>query len=360
MTNAEIFQLVCQILLLDEQPGLAENIEQKLSSNDLNIRKLILLSSNHLILSTVCRQLKEANLFVHFSNEFTEHLNDIYHLNTQRNLDILKQIDEINSHLEKENIEPVYLKGTANLMDGLYKSIGDRLIGDIDFLVKENDYLKTASLLTELGYKSKMKNYFAEKDVKHFPALIREDTTACVEIHRLPVNPEYSKRFNSEMIFTSKLPIKSKTNCYVPDNRHKLIHTFIHSQLINQGYNNRLLPLRDIYDFHLILSRVKKIDFFNDIEEHKKAKIFLNNVNYFLNGSSEKKYDKFDPGFRFFNQHNWLINHPNFQKRFYTYVKIKFLIFKKLPSLFLSKSLFMSLINRIFSFSWWKYHFTGG
>ncbi|HAQ21344.1 MAG TPA: hypothetical protein DCR40_19255 [Prolixibacteraceae bacterium] len=62
-------------------------------------------------------------------------------------------MDDITAILNKENIQPVFLKGTANLLDGLYSDVGERMIGDIDFLVKEEDYLKAAELLKSVDKK---------------------------------------------------------------------------------------------------------------------------------------------------------------------------------------------------------------
>jgi len=42
---------------------------------------------------------------------------------------------EMNATLNAAGISPIYLKGTGNLIDGFYEDIGERIIGDIDFLV---------------------------------------------------------------------------------------------------------------------------------------------------------------------------------------------------------------------------------
>jgi len=42
---------------------------------------------------------------------------------------------EMNAKLNAAGISPIYLKGTGNLIDGFYEDIGERIIGDIDFLV---------------------------------------------------------------------------------------------------------------------------------------------------------------------------------------------------------------------------------
>jgi len=47
---------------------------------------------------------------------------------------------------------PIYLKGTGNLIDGIYSDIGERIIGDIDFLVPEKDFRTTAELFKKEGY----------------------------------------------------------------------------------------------------------------------------------------------------------------------------------------------------------------
>ena len=69
----------------------------------------------------------------------------IYGLNRERNIQILQRIDDITAELNKKNIQPVFLKGTANLLDGLYSDLGERMIGDIDFLVKEQLKFQTPS-----------------------------------------------------------------------------------------------------------------------------------------------------------------------------------------------------------------------
>jgi len=73
-----------------------------------------------------------------------QHLKEIYTLNRTRNEQILLQVKEMNATLNAANISPIYLKGTGNLIDGIYGDIGERIIGDIDFLVAEKDFLTTA------------------------------------------------------------------------------------------------------------------------------------------------------------------------------------------------------------------------
>jgi len=64
-----------------------------------------------------------------------QHLEDIYTLNRTCNEQILLQVKEINATLNASGISPIYMKGTGNLIDGIYDDIGERIIGDIDFIL---------------------------------------------------------------------------------------------------------------------------------------------------------------------------------------------------------------------------------
>ena len=148
MKTFELFYLAGKVLALDEHPEFKEEIIHTFHNNNI-VERFILLCSNQLILPLQYLKFKQHDLLSLFSKEVIEHLAYIYELNVERNKQILKQIDEINFELQKEKIEPIYLKGTGNLLDGLYSDFGERMIGDIDVLVKEIDFLKTAEIVKD-------------------------------------------------------------------------------------------------------------------------------------------------------------------------------------------------------------------
>ena len=229
-------------------------------------------------------------------------------------------------------------------MDNLYSDIGDRMIGDIDFLVKERDYFKTAELILKLGYKNDKADYYDLKELKHYPRLYREDVPADIEIHRIPVDIQYSKMFNSNLIFENKIKIADKTNYLVSSDTHKLIHTFIHSQLGNNGYRFRIIPLRDLYDFHLLSKRIDWQAVLKEVEEKNKAQVFYDNVSYLLNESSDIKNRKSK---RFANQHHWFLNHPGIHKYYINIIKLYILITQRLLKAFINKSAFRNIYVRV-------------
>ena len=78
-----------------------------------------------------------------------EHITDI---NRERNKQIISQAKELNNFLLANNITPIFLKGTGNLLTGIYDDIAERMLGDIDFIFSKEDYPKAITILREFGY----------------------------------------------------------------------------------------------------------------------------------------------------------------------------------------------------------------
>ena len=95
---------------------------------------------------------RKQDLLDYLPEVLANHLKEIYELNHTRNGQILLQMKEMNTTLNKAGISPIYLKGTGNLIDGIYDDIGERIIGDIDFLVPEKDFLTAAELFKNEEY----------------------------------------------------------------------------------------------------------------------------------------------------------------------------------------------------------------
>ena len=362
-SNSDLFQFTCQCLILDKNPELKEGIKKKFISGEVDLDRFVHLCSNHFILPVIYLRLKNAELLEIFPDEYANHLKEIYELNRKRNTEILLQIEEISAKLQKANIKPIYLKGTANLMDGLYDDIGVRMIGDIDFLVQEEDYLKTAEILLNIGYENQFKMYSDVRTFKHYPRLFREDVPADVEIHRVPVNIPFSKQFNAELLFQNKKEIPKINNCFVSSNEHKLIHTFIHSQLSNKGHQRKTAGLRDLYDTQLLLNKVDVESVLPKIEENKKARQLFEYVNYlFIPEQTNVNYKDNLPN-NFAVNHQWFFNHPRWHRTYLTMIDFYELIIIRyiwrIVRAPFQKSSFNYLKARLSDPEWYKMHFNG-
>ena len=130
------------------------------------------------------------------------------------------------------NIRPIFLKGTGNLLAGLYKDIAERMVGDIDFIFSKEDYPKAVIVLTKNGYS------FVEKipydlPFRHYPRLKKEDRIAGIEIHHEIILRKYSKEFNYSFIEKDSQVIKGVA---VLSYSNKLNLSIIADQINDNGF----------------------------------------------------------------------------------------------------------------------------
>lgn len=253
-----VLYFVGQCLSLDDHPTFRETIIAQFSNPDYDWDDFIWICSNHLVLPVIYLKFRAHDLLNELPEVLKKHLEEIYALNRSRNEQILLQMKEITATLNSADISPIFMKGTGNLIDGIYNDIGERIIGDIDFLVPEEDFLTSAELLKKEGY-AICKPTFEPIDqfqLKHYPRLWKADVVADIEIHRLLVNIKYSTHFSAELVQRSERAVIDFPGCYVLADEHKAILSFIHSQLINPGHALGIVTLRDIYDIYCFSRRV--------------------------------------------------------------------------------------------------------
>jgi hypothetical protein len=272
MNNKDLFQLACRCLSLDIHPEFDLDIIKSLADEN-NRQNFVGFCSNQLILPTICLKFRSHNLLKYFPEEFTSFLEEVHQLNLMRNEQILKQLREIMRILNEQKIYPTLLKGAGNLLDNLYSDRGERMMGDIDFLVSEKDYLLSAELMENAGYVKfvETSEYKDVRKMKHYPRLHHPNYVATIEIHRIPVVESCKNWFNPQVIDSEKKTVPSLDGCFVESDKHKIIHNFIHSQISNNGYLYGSVPIRDLYDLFLYSKRFSLTDTIPHIKNKRKA-----------------------------------------------------------------------------------------
>jgi len=255
MTNKELFYFTGKCLMLDEDPLFREEIITLNAAGAIDWLRFSASCSDHLILPVIYLKFQKHGIIDNLPEEFSEHLKYLYELNRERNSRILAQLGSITAILNKNDIYPVFLKGAAHLLDGLYSDIGERIMGDIDFLIPEKDYIRTAKILEDEGYAlHEPFLYFDVAVLKHYPPLAKPGEPAYLEIHRLLTEKELSW-FNARITDQEKKEIKMLQGCHVLSDNHKIAHNFIHGQLHHQGHLTGIVSFRDLYDLYLLSKR---------------------------------------------------------------------------------------------------------
>ena len=64
-------------------------------------------------------------------------MKEIYTINKNRNIHLVKEISQISKILKSHNIKYRYIKGAYQITNHIYDDIGERMIGDIDLLTEK-------------------------------------------------------------------------------------------------------------------------------------------------------------------------------------------------------------------------------
>ena len=129
-----------------------QEIEKQLQSDTIDWDAVVKVSTAHYVFPALYCNLKRADFLHYLPQELVNYMEHITNINRERNKKINAQAKELNSLLLDNNITPIFLKGTGNLLAEIYEDIAERMVGDIDFIFSKEDYPKAITLLREFGY----------------------------------------------------------------------------------------------------------------------------------------------------------------------------------------------------------------
>ena len=227
-----------------------EAIEKQLQSNNIDWDSVVKVSTAHYVFPALYCNLQRANFLHYLPEELVTYMKHITNLNRERNKEIITQAKELNTLLLANNIIPIFLKGTGNLLAGIYDNDAERMVGDIDFIFSKEDYPKAITILREFGYSevSEYKYHFPYD--KHYGRLQKENNIAAVEIHSEILGIEkYRKEFNYSVVKKDSQVINEVR---VLSYANKLNLSIIANQINDYGFEYKTMALRNAYDVFLL------------------------------------------------------------------------------------------------------------
>ncbi len=264
-----------------------DTLGQNLSNTDYDWELLVKVGSGQLILPTIYCHLKRKDLLKFLPEDLQEYLEEITRINRNRNKTILEEVESISSLFSTHEVEHVFLKGTALLVSGYYKDLGERMIGDIDILVNANQLHDAQKLLLNHGYDEVETTFgFDFFEHKHLARLIPKTKLAAVEVHRKLLLKSVKNTLQTEQILDNKQFVSGIPICSDED---LLIHTVLNFQVNDYGYYYNYLGLRNAYDTLIVSERISEPDL-NVLISHKYIRSFFDKMNvYFKIDSYHKK-----------------------------------------------------------------------
>ena len=270
MSYKETLYFIAKCLTISFELKNRQQIEAQLKSNKLDWNSIVQVSTSHYVFPALYCNLKNQNFLKYLPNDLIKYMVYITNLNSQRNLQIIAQAKEINKILLANNITPIFLKGTANLLANLYVNIAERMVGDIDFILSKEDFDKAILVLRSNGYFDVGKYDYHFPAQKHYRRLKKKNNIASIEIHQELLLEKYQKEFNYNFVKKNSQVIN---NLNVLSFDNKLNLSIIAFQINDAGFYYNNISLRNAYDVFLLS---KKTNSGNAINSLKKLKHPLN------------------------------------------------------------------------------------
>ena len=290
VSNSNMFQDIASIL--DPEYNV-DVLASRLAGTDFNWDFLVKMGSSHLILPTIYCKLKEKGLLQHLPEDLVLYLEEITSLNRNRNLTIIEEVKTISSLFNAHQIEHVFLKGAALLVSDYYNDVGERMVGDIDVLVRPEQLFKAQNLMIDQGYKGVETTFGHEYfEHKHLPRLSSDMHLAALEIHRKVLEKPVKGQLEPLKILKNKQLI-NKISIASPTDL--LSHAVLNFQINDYGYDYNFLGFRSVYDTLILLRKVSKSELKNLLRQ-KHIRSFFTKLSLFYDLSTyhdKKKISRF-------------------------------------------------------------------
>ncbi|WP_445757622.1 nucleotidyltransferase family protein [Polaribacter sp.] len=260
MNYKETLYFIAKCLTISLEEKNRDEIEIILKTTDVDWDTVVKVSTSHYVFPAIYCNFKRADFLKYLPADLVDYMKHITNLNRDRNTQILQQAQELNSLLLTNNIIPIFLKGTGNLLAGIYEDIGERMVGDIDFIFSKEDYPKAITILIEFGYSEVEKRKYYPPVKKHYRRLQKENTIAAVEIHKELLLEKYTNEFNYSFVekdsqFINGISVLSYAN--------KLNLSIIANQINDRGSYYKTMALRNAYDVFLLSKKTNAKDAVN-------------------------------------------------------------------------------------------------
>jgi hypothetical protein len=265
LKHKETLFFIAKTLTISLEEKNKAEIENILKTTDVDWEAVVKLSTAHYVLPAIYCNFKRSNFLKYLPADLVDYMKIITDINRERNTQIIHQANELNSLLLANDIRPIFLKGTGNLLAGLYEDIAERMVGDIDFIFSKKDYQKAIKLLRNFDYSEVVKYDYYYPAVKHHRRLQKDDHIAAIEIHSEILGiKKFRKEFNYSFVDKDSQVVNGVT---VLSYANKLNLSIISDQINDNGFYFKSMILRNAYDVFLLSKKTNAKDSVNTLDK---------------------------------------------------------------------------------------------
>lgn len=206
---------------------------------------MVIVGSKHLMLPAIYCNLQRKSLLKHLPTELRQYLEELTSINRARNQCLLKEVQHISGLFQQHGIDHVFLKGTGMLAGGHYHDIGERMIGDIDILVDQDQLDNAFNILESDGYDQLIKFNYQTKNYRHKPRQINSTKLGAVELHEKVLKHGHQFLIDEKDLLSQKTIVNGVT---VPSAEHLIKGAIYALQVNDRATFFGSLHLKGAYD----------------------------------------------------------------------------------------------------------------
>ena len=264
MNYKETLFFIAKCLTISLEEKKRDEIEIILKTTDVDWDAVVKASTSHYVFPALYCNFKRVDFLKYLPAHLVEYMIHITNLNRDRNTQIIQQAQELNSLLLANNIKPIFLKGTGNLLAGIYEDIGERMVGDIDFIFSKEDYSKAITILREFGYSDVFKTDNNYPQFRHYQRLKNVNNIAAIEVHKELLIEKYAIEFNYNFVEKDSQVVNG---FFVLSYANKLNLSIIANQINDDGFYYKRMALRNAYDVFLLSKKTNAKDAVNSLDQ---------------------------------------------------------------------------------------------
>ena len=355
MNYKEILYFVATCLTMSSEDKNRVIVQKQLQSDAIDWDAVVKVSTSHYVFPALYCNLKRADFLQYLPQDLVNYMEHITNLNRERNEQIITQAQELNNLLSANNITPIFLKGTGNLLADLYEDTAERMVGDIDFIFSKEDYLNAIKILIDKGYSEVVKTDYNSPMFKHYPRLKKENTIAAIEIHKELLLEKYANEFNYSFVEKDSQVINGVT---VLSYANKLNLSIIANQINDSGSYYKTMALRNAYDVFLLSKKTNAKNAVNTLDKlTHPLNCFLAACYEVFNKVDSLEFNETTQTASYLSVFNRQLINSRKTKRQYNRIKTYLFIKERLIILYkaiLYKDYRVWLFNRLTDKSWYK------
>lgn len=224
-------------------------LRSKLAGAEIPWEAVVEMANDHLVTPAIWVGLREQGLLDCVPSDVSAYLRELYRLNLQRNQALRLQALEAVRQLNAIGVEPLLLKGGAQLFANAYRDYGERVMTDLDLLVPRARAAASLETLRRLGYGSSQADEIRFTEHHHYAPLFRPGDYAVIEVHRELLFRTAAQLVPTDSIWghTERLAVKGGV-LRILSPTYRVLHSVIHSEIVDRAHERGQVPLRSLHE----------------------------------------------------------------------------------------------------------------